>query len=176
MESSPSTALSPNSYYSSFDFLSLVGLDSHNTPTDLESPAAASGSKPSAISGGDHQHTHNYHSDGAHVPSPDEPLDDPSPIALDIPSRSTSGHGSRRSNTSVTQAPSQKGTRRASRSSINSARQYPAASPMEVDHNAVQGSGRNTPAVEGHDLMNMEVSGAAYDAIQAGILQHQVKS
>jgi hypothetical protein len=52
---------------------------------------------------------------------------------------------------------------------------------MEVDRNASGGgggagrSGHNTPSLDTSDLMNMEVSGAAYDAIQAGILQHQVR-
>jgi len=229
MESSPSaTVLSPNGYYSSFDFLSLVGLDGHtpNANPDIDSPASThiaatttttNGSSGSAGAGtssvqyhhdadGDYnynkqQHnTPSYHSHSAPqsvsdpfaFPSPEEPLDDPSPISLDV-SRSTSGQGRRRS-VGSNQAAGATSRASASRSSVHSGnKQQLGASPMEVDPNSgaasgsgggnaggsggggVHNSGHNTPApLDASDLMNMEVSGAAYDAIQAGILQHQV--
>jgi hypothetical protein len=197
MDPSPSAAvLSPNSYYASLDFFSLVGLDAHSgghTP-QLEHDSPAPGSSGS----GQYKHhssngsgsgsasasavTYSAHQNDFASGSPDEPLDDPSPISLDA--RTPSGPGRRRSAGSVTQPQSQP---RSARSSIHAGHKHAAAS-MDFDHGAggssgagagagsghAANSGNNTPAIDASDLLNMDVSGAAYDAIQAGILQHQV--
>lgn len=107
------------------------------------------------------------HSAGRHyVHDDDQPLDDPSPITLE--SRTSSGPGHSRNPSSPASYKDRKG-----------------ATPMEVDnhshsHTAGAGpanakahsSGHATPADE---LSNpVEASGASYDAMQAGMLQHQV--
>jgi hypothetical protein len=182
MDPSPSAAvLSPNSYYASLDFFSLVGLDAHSgghTPQLEHHSSNGSGSGSASASAV----TYSAHQNDFASGSPDEPLDDPSPISLDA--RTPSGPGRRRSAGSVTQPQSQP---RSARSSIHAGHKHAAAS-MDFDHGAggssgagagagsghAANSGNNTPAIDASDLLNMDVSGAAYDAIQAGILQHQV--
>lgn len=101
-----------------------------------------------------------------YVHDDDQPLDDPSPITLE--SRTSSGPGHSRNPSSPASYKGRKG-----------------ATPMDVDnhshsHNTgagqaaakAQSSGHATPADE---LNNpVEAGGSSYDAMQAGLLQHQV--
>ncbi|BEJ16272.1 hypothetical protein CspHIS471_0508770 [Cutaneotrichosporon sp. HIS471] len=179
-------ALSPTSssqaYLSSLDFFALTGLD--NTSSDLLDGSSPAGHA-SATHDASYAYTHSqHHSQGYDSRGPSQktsleylPLDDPSPIALEAPSRSSSRQGYRNLATH----------RGASRGDAT----------MDVDHSpAGHGSGssehqralrahhsRGNSYAEGHeapldahDFMNMDMSSAAYDAVQAGILQHQLES
>lgn len=141
------SALSPtHQQYLSLDFFSLAGLEASS---DFDANSSAADSRSINDS--------NSAPYIARVKSaPGTPLDDPSPISLE-PSRSNSGRGH---------------SRQLSRSKSSQDVHY--EHDMDVDHapnNAGQvGSGGATP----DDLLGMEMSGANYDAMQAGILQHQV--
>ncbi|GMK55473.1 hypothetical protein CspeluHIS016_0205290 [Cutaneotrichosporon spelunceum] len=105
------------------------------------------------------------------------PLDDPSPIALEAPSRPSSRQGYR--NLAI-----QSGAARgdvamdvdhspAGHGSGNGEQQRAHRANRSRDNSRAQA--RETP-LEAHDFMNMDMDSAAYDAVQAGILQHQLES
>ncbi|BEI85421.1 hypothetical protein CcaverHIS002_0508220 [Cutaneotrichosporon cavernicola] len=179
-------AFSPTSssraYLSSLDFFALAGLDNTSSDhLDGSSPAghaSATHDAPHAYNHSQH-HSQGYDSHGPSQKTSPEylPLDDPSPIALEAPSSPSSRQGYRNIAT-------HRGTLRGD-------------ATMDVDHSpAGHGSGSNEQQralrshhsrgnsyadghevpLDAHDFMNMDMSSEAYDAVQAGILQHQLES
>lgn len=196
MATSPSVLSPPQTQYA-LDFLSLAGLDSH-TPNlgDIESPSASIGFEQQSQHQSASSSSASHHAAVAAAAAAaaaadaeyDVPLDDPSPISLD--SRPVSNPGRSRS------AASRSNNGAGSSKKSSSARgNLSAASPMDVDNSTTSNggggsghasghlggvnSGHSTPGIEANDILNanpMEMSPAVYDAIQAGILQHQVGS
>lgn len=165
MESAAS-GLSPSSsqhYLSTLDFLSLAGID-----------GSAEAHHAAAAAAGHH---------AGHVDDGDAPLDDPSPIALE--SRTSSGAGHPRNPVSPA-PPSHTGRDRTPMDidahSHSHAHHHSHHASMSRSAGAESGaatvhqhsSGQATPAEEVGDPV--EHGGSSYDALQAGMLQHQVRT
>ncbi|CAK9781056.1 hypothetical protein CC85DRAFT_299561 [Cutaneotrichosporon oleaginosum] len=186
-------ALSPTSssqaYLSSLDFFALAGLDGtsldhHHHHSHHDSPHAHTSAPHSHHHQGSQSHEYDSRAPSQKASPEYVPLDDPSPIALEAaPSRPSSRQGyrlatqSRDSAMDVDHSPNVHGSGSGEQQTTHSHHHHQQQQHQHQHHSRSHShaDGREAP-LDAHDFMNMDMSSAAYDAVQAGILQHQLES
>lgn len=169
------SALSPPSQqqYLSLDFFSLAGLEA---ASEFDSNASAGESAASASAADKASYVTRVKS------APGTPLDDPSPISLE-PTLSSSGKGHSRQlsrsrstyDVHTAAYDHDMDVDHANNNSGGSGGSHRGGGKGSATSGGQSGSAGATPSAEQNDhMLGMEISGATYDAIQAGILQHQV--